>query len=248
MVTAQSITFQTEFSFSTTSLQSWKRHFFKNLSSSPFQCRSRTPVKRNSDRKEEAVLESKYRRDKWQVLWASILQTQADAPVFQLAGHKTASFPALRGRHFLWLLGHLRSQTHSPLSADGGQAELSICPVQSGSLQFTVCLQLVQTHPLSLPYFRSSVISSVPTSFHNLRPWYHAAKQQNDLISTDLVTTECSQGCWGLNKWGNLTDCLSELQVMDTQAEGSEHSETSGERERRQSLFPFRKHWKVFLL
>lgn len=122
---------------------------------------------------------------------------------------------------------------HSPFITDGGQGELSICHVQCGSLQFTLWLQLVQTNALSLPSFRSSVSSSVPTSFHYLRPWYHAAKQQKDLISTDLVTTECSQGCRGPLRWnerGNLAHCSSELQVMDTQAEGSEHTETSGER------------------
>lgn len=122
---------------------------------------------------------------------------------------------------------------HSPFLTDGGQVELCICHVQCGSLQFTVWLQLVQTHGFPLPYFRSFVISSVPTFFHNLRPWYHAAKQQKDLISTDLVTTECNQDCHGplrLNEWGNLAHCSSELQVIDTQAEGSQHSETSGER------------------
>lgn len=117
MKTAQSITFRIVFSFQTTYFQSWKRYFFKNLSNSPFQCRSWTLGKRNSDRKEVAVLENEYRRDKWQVLPASIIQTQADVPVSQLAGHKTPSFPALRERHFLWLLGHFRSQIHLSLGA-----------------------------------------------------------------------------------------------------------------------------------
>lgn len=120
-----------------------------------------------------------------------------------------------------------------PFFPDGGQDELCICHVQRGSLQFTVWLQLVPMHGLSLPYFRSFVISSLATSSPNLRPWYHAAKQWKDLISTDLATFECSQGCWGplgWNEWGSLAQRASELWVMDTQAEGSGHSKTSGER------------------
>lgn len=140
---------------------------------------------------------------------------------------------------------------YSPFVIDGG--ELSICHVWCGSVQLTACLQLVQTRALSLPYFRSFVISSVPTSFHDLRSWYLAAKQWRDLISTDLATTEWGEGCWGplrWNAWGNLAHCSSELQGMNTQAEGSEHSETSGERGKQTEFVPIQKtkHWKVFLI
>lgn len=139
---------------------------------------------------------------------------------------------------------------HSPCVTNGGQGELSICHAQCGSLHFTVWLQLVQTHALSLPHCRSFAISSVPTSFHNLRPWYRAAKQQKDLISTDVVTIECSQGCWAplrWSEWGNLAHWVSykwwiprlrDLSTVKLLEKG----------ERRQSLFLFRKHWKVFLV
>lgn len=136
---------------------------------------------------------------------------------------------------------------HSPFLTDGGQGELCVYQVQCGSLQFTVWLQLVQTHGLSLPYFRSFVISSVPTSFHDLRPWYHAAKQWKDLISTDLGTIGCSQGCRSPSRgseWGNLAHCSSELQVMGTQAEGSEHRETSGQRGKETEFVLFQKTLK----
>lgn len=39
---------------------------------------------------------------------------------------------------------------------------------------------------------------------------------------------------------------LSELQMMDTQAEGSEHSETSGERGKETEFVPFQETLKSF--
>lgn len=237
------------------------KDFLKNLSSSPLQCRSWTLGRRNSDRKEVAVLENEYRRDKWQVLPASIIQTQADVPAFQPAvpafqpaGHKTPLFAALRARHFSWFLGQFRSQIHLSLEPRcichspslTGWAEHLSCPVWITALH---CLAPVSS-ALSLPYCRSFAISSVPTSFHSVRPWYRAAKQQKDLISTDLVTIECSQGCWASLRWnerGNLAHWVSykwwiprlrDLSTVKLLEKG----------ERRQSLFLFRKHWKVFLI
>lgn len=169
-------------------------------------------------------------------------------PLFQHWEQDTSSGSWDTSDHRYIFLWDPKCICHSPFITNGGQGKLSICHVQRGSVQLTVWLQLVLTHALSLPYFRSC-ISSVLTSFHDLRPWYLAAKQQKDLISTDLVTTECSEGCWSPlrgNEWGNLAHFSSELQVMDTQAEGSEHSETSGERGKETEFVPFQETLKSF--